>query len=600
MRLWARLAAVLAVVAVVPVLVVGAFAMIVAGRGALDESRARLFREAVDQAEFVDRWVADYAEALLVKPKLFDADLEAQEELQGFLRLVYLDLPAAVTVVMVDGDGRAVTDPVFRTVGSSDRVASSPQRAQALIERLPLTSAMDRPELVHLGAAWLPGGFDGQPSIPMALAVRATGPSKDRRILGVELNLELAQQLTAGTTADHAIALLDARGSPLLGSEHPLIDGQVLDLLQPLVGQAADFGVDGLRGEVLGAIVHLPVSQWSVVVIEPAAVVLGPASDIRRTLVIIALVAIIIAVVLAFALAGEISEPIERLRDAAVALGDGRAGQQAEVDRSDEIGDLARAFNHMSGRLAANHAEITAQQREIEAFNVELQERVEQRTEELRQAQDQLVRSGQLAAVAEVGAGLAHELNNPLAAILGFTQLLRHRHAGSDDEALFADLEAQATRCREVVAAMLKFASGEVDPQSTPVIVLQDVLRDVVELVRGPFRQRGVELDLEQASTDHRVRIDPVQGARILAQVLGAIRAGLPQGSSVRVGSDRGDGGVHVMITSDQAIGVEASTRDDWEASSLGLWVARQMLDRLGGRLERVDAHRWTVVVPEA
>jgi len=286
-------------------------------------------------------------------------------------------------------------------------------------------------------------------------------------------------------------------------------------------------------------------------------------------------------------LAGWISDPIATLRDSFLRVADGEYGRSAAAGRSDEIGELARAFNHMSQRLAENRQEIRGQQAEIEAFNRELQDRVERRTQELRDAQEQLVHSGQLAAVAEVGAGLAHELNNPLSGILGIAQLLRRKHHGKPDEGLLRDLEGQADRCRDVVAAMLRFSSGEVDHGPAPVIDLRDVLVDVCNLVSGPFRQRGVALELIESEAPLKVRVDPVHGSRILVQILNALRAGLREGSTLRIIARAERGQVEVELRPDDIVAVDDLRRDDWMAAGMGMWVARRMLHELGGRLEQ-------------
>ncbi|MEQ1503910.1 MAG: HAMP domain-containing sensor histidine kinase [Myxococcota bacterium] len=209
--------------------------------------------------------------------------------------------------------------------------------------------------------------------------------------------------------------------------------------------------------------------------------------------------------------------------------------------------------------------------------------------------------------MAELGAGLAHELNNPLAAVLGLAQVLRsrHREGNPGEDALLDDLEAQAGRCREVVATMLRVQTLEVDPTDVPVVQLTDVLHQVRGLVGGPFRQRGVQLDVTEPDPELRVRIDPVHGSRILAQILNALRAGLEPGSAVTIDAERDGDNVLVRLIPDRPVAAHPDRRDDWLASGHGLWVARQLLARLGGRLD-VDPHDtvggpvWGVTLPGA
>ena len=225
---------------------------------------------------------------------------------------------------------------------------------------------------------------------------------------------------------------------------------------------------------------------------------------------------------------------------------------------------------------------------------------MELRTKELTDAQAQLVRAGQLAAVAEVGAGLAHELNNPVAAILGWVQVLRADEPLVDSDEALQRIEIEASRCRDMVAAMLRVSSGELDPKLQPVVDLRDVLKEVFGLVRGPFRQRGVSLKMGEEEAALMVRVDPVHGSRLFAQIMNALRAGMREGSELSVRTERTPGFVQVLLHADQP--VEAT--DDWMVSGMGLWVARQLLRQLGGRLDEpavgADAPVWTVALPGA
>ena len=80
--------------------------------------------------------------------------------------------------------------------------------------------------------------------------------------------------------------------------------------------------------------------------------------------------------------------------------------------------NLAASFNQMAGSLDGARRKITQQTNEIMAWNQTLEKRVEEKTNELRQAQDMLLRSRSLSALGELGAGVAHEINNPLASVI--------------------------------------------------------------------------------------------------------------------------------------------------------------------------------------
>lgn len=598
MRLWVRLALVMAGLAVIPLLLVGASATKVATRQAEAVSESLLRREATVQAELLGRWIHDQARLVLSWPQLYADRLSSftPEFRTGFARMVFKGTPTAATVVLVNGHGHAVVEPVYSTTG--DRPISSEGRAWELTDRLPVADAIAAPEVVHPGQPWLPEGPGTTPSLPLAVLASGGLRPRDQYVLGVEIPLELTEDLLRQVTESHAVALVDADGQALVGGDHPLIQPE---RLRPLMGtgKLVDFVLEG-EPQVRGSIAPVPNTPgWGLVVAESAAAVLQSAVAIRSRMIPSVLLTALGALGLAFVVAGSLSRPVELLRNAALQVGGGALGTRVDLNRSDEIGDLARAFDHMSVQLAATQAEVGAQQREIEAFNRELQERVEARTQELRQAQAQLVRSGQLAAVAELGAGLAHDLNNPLTSVLGIAQLLRAR---SSDDRLLSKLEMEAQRCREVVAAMLRVSTLEVDPTRVPVVDLHNVLRQVNDLLQGTFRQRGVGLQLTH--DDHpelKVRIEEAHCTRLLTQVIGGVRAGLDPGATVAVRAEREGASVVVTIEADHPIADRLDRRDDLMASGHNLWAARQLVARLGGRLDEiVDGTTWRMVLPGA
>lgn len=608
MPLWLRLALAMAALAVLPVLIVGYSAMAVATASAEEASVQRLRSEALLQSEIISRWIAQQAPLVLAGGTLYGDRLrslspEAQAALPG---LVYRLVPSAVTVVLVDGSGVLVADPAYQTTADGHRIPSRPERVSELLSNLPIADAVRSPNKVHLGQAWLPDGEGSRPSLPLAVLAASSGDPSEQRVLGVEVALDVDEHLRDLVSNDHAVAVLDADGLALVGGGHALVDPE---LFRPLLGTDQVWEVtraaepELLRGTIA------PVEStpgWTVVVVEPASVVRAPALAIRARMLPQLLGAVATAVVLALIVASSLSSPVERLRDASMRLAEGDLSVRTNIRRSDEIGELAVAFDHLAERLEENRREIAAQQREIEAFNAELQGRVEERTQELKLAQEELVRSGQLAAVAELGAGLAHELNNPLAAVLGLAQVLKHKH---QSDPLLSQLEQQADRCREVVATMLRAQSFRVDPTDVPVVELSDVLGQVRDLVSGAFRQRGVLLEMRYAEPESGpllVRIDPIHGGRIVAQVLNALRAGLEPGASVSVSAAREGASVVVLLRSDHPIAQSTDRRDDWMTTGHGLWVARQLLDRLGGRLETPDPSNdtglleWRVALPGA
>ncbi len=195
--------------------------------------------------------------------------------------------------------------------------------------------------------------------------------------------------------------------------------------------------------------------------------------------------------------------PIRQLAEATKRIAEGDLSQRVAATTRDEIGDLAESFNQMAVDLEKYHEELKQHSRTLE-------ERVRERTHELKdanqylelanaelkKAQAQLIQAGKMAAMGEFGAGVAHELNQPLAGIKGYTQLLLSMV--DEDSPLRPRLEQidkQASRMKEITQTMWNLARQSNFEYSF--IDLRHPIRDSLILISEQFRQHQVEITTE-------------------------------------------------------------------------------------------------------
>jgi two-component system NtrC family sensor kinase len=154
----------------------------------------------------------------------------------------------------------------------------------------------------------------------------------------------------------------------------------------------------------------------------------------------------------------------------------------------------------MTTSLDAARLEILRQTEEITAWNETLEKRVEQKSKELRDAQDLLLRSRSLAAIGSLGAGVAHEINNPLTGILGMVQLLLG-DLPDDHPAkpMLTDVEEQALRVQSIVANLLRLAQRQAGEDFRP-LDLSRIIEDALELC-GPRTFREARIEIERRVT---------------------------------------------------------------------------------------------------
>lgn len=154
--------------------------------------------------------------------------------------------------------------------------------------------------------------------------------------------------------------------------------------------------------------------------------------------------------------------PIDTLLVAMARVGQGDLSQRVSVSSQDELGRLAESFNRITAQLE--------QQTERYRLLIEdLEQKVQERTRQLQQAQEQLVQSEKLSSLGKLAAGVAHEINNPLTSIMINSHLLAEQFAGDAkvSEVLKLPIEETA-RCSLIVRSLLEFARLQPGSASPP------------------------------------------------------------------------------------------------------------------------------------
>jgi two-component system NtrC family sensor kinase len=142
---------------------------------------------------------------------------------------------------------------------------------------------------------------------------------------------------------------------------------------------------------------------------------------------------------------------------------------------------------------------------ELQALNAQLEEKVEQRTGELRAAQDTLVRTEKLSSLGKLSASIAHEINNPLAGILTFAKLMirtiEHGPVGEAERRTLvkqlALVQRETERCTAIVRNLLDFARER--PLQLKDVDVNHVVEEVFSLVSNQTAILGVEVTRDLA-----------------------------------------------------------------------------------------------------
>ena len=292
-----------------------------------------------------------------------------------------------------------------------------------------------------------------------------------------------------------------------------------------------------------------------------------------------------------------VGKPIKALEKGTEHLSQGELGYQIEVQSHDEVGDLAHSFNGMSLQLRAANEEIVTWAKTLE-------DRVEQKTKELKRAHDHMLHVEKMASIGKMAAVVAHEVNNPLSGILTYAKLLRKWVASGQverekrEEAMqcLELIASESRRCGELVKNLLTLSrTAPMNVQSTD---LRTVIDRCLLLVRHPLELGGIQLHLNLAEDVPRVPCDPAQMEQVfLALIMNAIDA-MPRGGNLWIETALSNDETEIKIqVRDDGAGIAPdvlaqifepflTTKESGHGVGLGLAISRGIVERHHGRIE--------------
>ena len=441
---------------------------------------------------------------------------------------------------------------------------------------------------------------EGQSAMVFAPAVRREGKAEivaalkiAGGVLAFHQDLGLQRQRLAEVRAgdeELSLFLVDDEGTMLLAEGR---EPQPSKEAQAAIRSRVDGRTRRMRndhGVVLAGFQPVGGLSWSVLVEEDASLAFAGPRRMRLVTLSATFGAVLLAVGLAFLLARRLSSALERLAAAARRVGGGELDAKVDVHGSVEVRSLGEDFNGMTAELRRSRDEIAAWNRELEA-------RVEERTRQLKEAQAQLVQAQKLAALGQLGAGVAHEINNPLAGVLGHVQLLLQTHPKGDvDHNDLRAIDEAARKASEVVHNLLRFS---VQRQSAvPTLVdLNRLATETLSLTRTLLDDQKIELVLALDQERPRARADGGQLAQVLLNLVANARTAMAKGGKLTVRTGRVPGGSEAFIAvADTGRGIAPeikdrifepffTTKDEWSNVGLGLSVSFRLVEEAGGRI---------------
>ena len=254
----------------------------------------------------------------------------------------------------------------------------------------------------------------------------------------------------------------------------------------------------------------------------------------QRMLLGMSLAVISLGAVTIWGLVRKVTQPLRELRDSSEAIGRGDFSHRTKVHSKDEFGELAASFNQMTTNLEISRAEL------------------EKTVENLTTTRAQLVQSEKLSAIGEFVAGVAHELNNPLTCVIGFSELLKESQSDKANRPYFDMISESAHRCHKIVHGLLSFARQH--PPERKLANLNEIIETTLGFVEYDLRTGNIKVSRRLSTGLPKVLADPHQLQQVFFNLINNARQSMEshRGSgSLEIITEVADGSARVIFRDD-------------------------------------------------
>jgi signal transduction histidine kinase len=305
--------------------------------------------------------------------------------------------------------------------------------------------------------------------------------------------------------------IVDQNGLPLV---HP--DAGVMSLNVPVQwirdtdltqhtrsgGISRQFRQNGIP--MLGAAAYLGFDDYLAGVQIPSSAAYLTSKALLKNLTRVAVAILLLGTLFSMISSRFLTKTIRQLSAAAKRIGRGDFDVTLTAPSRDEIGELAESFNRMAGELKA-------------------------RETALEKARSALMQSEKMASFGQISAGIAHEVKNPVAGILGLTQVALRK---ADRTTLLgqnlAAIEKEAKRCKTIIENFLKFAREE--KASFNPVAIDQVIHDTVNLVAPQYHLQNIDIDLHLEQDLPTIQGNAVQLQQVIFNILVNAQQAINQG----------------------------------------------------------------------
>jgi two-component system NtrC family sensor kinase len=203
-----------------------------------------------------------------------------------------------------------------------------------------------------------------------------------------------------------------------------------------------------------------------------------------------------------------IVRPVDRLLESADRISEGDLGFLLSSDRGSELGRLGFSLSRMARRIEEDQQRLKDQIEQLTRLN-----------RELHQAQQGLIRSEKLASVGKLAAGLAHEIGNPISAILGYVEMLQSEVVEADEQRdVLSRVQSEVERIDTIIRDLLAYSRPGRD--NVVAVGPGELVENAMSLIRPQKKSKLIKFDIEIPGELPEVQADPDRMRQVLVNLM--------------------------------------------------------------------------------
>lgn len=317
-----------------------------------------------------------------------------------------------------------------------------------------------------------------------------------------------------------------------------------------------------------------------------------PYIDLRNavmaTFAAMAILSVIILLVILYFITSSIIQPLKQMVTATNKIARGDLSHKVDINFQDEIGQLGLSFNQMTENLNKANEKLVQ-------WGKTLEKRVEERTQELREMQDSLIRSEKMASLGKMAAGVAHEINNPLTSILLNTHLMLEKV--ENNSILHNNLclvVEETTRCSEIVKGLLEFSRQ--NPPEKNYADVNGIIDHTVGILENQVAFQNIEIIKKLEDSIPHIQIDRNKIKQVFWNLMINAAEAMSEGGTLTIASRTSDDGKTIEIEfQDTGKGIPKDHLNKLfdpffttkgGGTGLGLAVSYGIIEQHGGKIE--------------